>query len=114
MRIVFCNVEAIKIGFAITIEVAFGQAFWDAEQMDTGRMRAGFSQDGAALWTADTADGSLARPGNRKLEIALPASASALMLPKHVTFDFVRGEGDAARALPGKFHWPVETQVTDA
>ncbi|TIS37500.1 hypothetical protein [Mesorhizobium sp.] len=113
MRVVFSNVEAIKIGFGITIEVGFGQALWDAEQMETGRMRAGFHQDGVTLWTADTEDGSITRPGNRKIEISLPASASALMLPKHVTFDFVRGEGPDARAIPGRFHWPVETQVTE-
>lgn len=113
MRVVFSNVEAIKIGFAIIIEVGFGQSLWDIEQMDAGRMRAGFSQDGVTLWTADTAVGSMTRPGNRKFEIALPASASALLLPKHVTFDFVRGEGADARAIPGQFHWPVEIQVTE-
>lgn len=113
MRVVFSNVEAIKVGFAITIEFGFGQALWDAEQMETGRMRAGFHQDGKTLWTADTEDGSMTRPGARKFEIALPASATALMLPKHVTFDLVRGEGDDARAIPGRFRWPVEIQVTE-
>ncbi|MER8394085.1 hypothetical protein NKH10_19535 [Mesorhizobium sp. M1340] len=112
MKVIFTNVESIKVGFSITIEVGFGQAFWDAEQMDTGRIRAGFSQDGTTLWTADSLDETLVRPGNRKFEISVPASASALMLPKPVTFDFVRGEGDDARAIPGQFHWPVEIQVT--
>ncbi|MER9706027.1 hypothetical protein NKJ10_17525 [Mesorhizobium sp. M0204] len=112
MKVIFTNVEAIKVGFSITIEVGFGQAFWDAEQMDTGRIRIGFSQDGTTLWTADTLDGSITRPGNRKFEISVPASASALMLPKPVTFDFVRGDGPDARAIPGQFHWPVEIQVT--
>ncbi|ESW92919.1 hypothetical protein NKL07_21795 [Mesorhizobium sp. C280B] len=112
MRVIFSNVEPIKVGFAITIEVGFGQAFWDTEQLETGRIRAGFAQGGATFWVADTLDGTLVRPGNRKFEIVLPASATALMQPKPVTFDFVRGVGVDARAIPGKFHWPVDIQVT--
>ncbi|MER9961631.1 hypothetical protein NKJ72_11800 [Mesorhizobium sp. M0045] len=112
MRVIITNVEPIKVGFSITILVGFGQALWDAEQMETGRIRAGFAQGGTTFWTADTLDGTIIRPGSRKLEIALPASATALMAPKPVTFDFVRGQGADARAIPGKFHWPVDIQVT--
>lgn len=115
MKIVIENVESIKRGFATTIEFGYSQEFWDAEQLATGRIRVSFrhKQASPVLWTADTEDGTITRPGNRKFEIALPASATASMLPEHVQFDLVRGAEDEARAVPGYFLWPVETRVTE-
>ena len=109
-------VEPIRPGYDHTIALVFPEHFWDGEAMGTGRLTAHFraTVGGALLFAADSEDGGIARSiEDRRLDVTLPAGATAGFVTGRVVFDFVRTpEGGAARVLPGLYSWPVKQAVT--
>lgn len=113
MKQTFQNVEPIRPGYDWTTDIGFEQPFWDAMQLGSGRIVAQFRAtiDSAVLFEADSAEGSILRPGGRILRIAIPAAATAAFASLAV-FDFVRIDGAARTAVPGRWQWPVMKPVT--
>lgn len=109
-------VEPIRRGYSHTIALVYPQSFWDAEAMATGRLTAHFraTVGGALLFAADSEAGTIARDaGDRRLDVTLPAEATAAFAGGRIVFDFVRTpEGGAPRVLPGLYSWPVKQAVT--
>ena len=112
-RQVFPNVEPIRPGYDWSTEIGFAADFWDAYDLSTGRIVAQFRRtlEGAVLFEADTGDGSITRPGGNVLAIAIAGDDSA-GFDTLCVFDFVRIDGDARTAIPGRWQWPVVKQVT--
>ena len=110
-------VDPIRPGYPYLLLLEFPEAFWESEQLASGRLVAHFRETvpGPLIWQADSGDGSIARDAEaREVVIAIPAEATAAFSRAVVVFDLARfGDGaDDARVVPGTYQWPVRKAVT--
>ena len=114
MRIEFENVRPIWPGYEASLTISYGDAFWVAEQLDTGRLVAQFRQKvmGEVLAIADSDAGTITRPSARALKLVIVGDDTAKMSERAVYFDLIRISGEAKTPIPGRWQWPVRSRVT--
>lgn len=109
------EVEPIRPGYPIELRISFPRAFWDAEQLATGRLVAQLRPNvpGGLLFEADTATGTVQREADRTVVIFLDDAATQKMVAASmVIFDFARIDAGDRRAIAGYVIWPVQRTVT--
>ena len=108
-------VEPIRPGYPYLVSILYPLDFWEAEQLSDGRLVAHFraTVGGALLFAADSdADGIDRDVVERRIDISLPAAATATFAASRVVFDFVRIAAGDGRVVPGLYDFPVRQAVT--
>lgn len=115
MKKTFAGIEAIRPGYPFEVRLSYPEAFYEAEEIATGRIVAHVRQavPSPLAFALDSEDGSIRLDEPNTIVLAISGENSATLGGGICVWDFVRiAEDGAQRAIPGRWTWPVSMTVT--